>query len=76
MHERCLFLVVNGSKARTRYVICSCDCHYENPETVGFLVEQLGNWGVDAPNENTFATLSRYVDTINAIAAPKYEDSE
>jgi len=40
------------------------------------LVEKLKNWGVEDPEDNTYEAMLKYVDTINVIAAPKYEDTE
>lgn len=74
VHERCSCLSLNGVRAVSRYVVCRCDCHYQNGDTVKAVVEAMGNWDVAPPLGDSFQELSRYVDQVNALARPRQNE--
>lgn len=71
---RCSCLSLNGVRAASRYVVCRCDCHYQDDETVKTVVAAMGDWDVAPPLGGSFEELSRYVDQVNALARPRNDE--
>ena len=68
-HSRCLFLVVNGVRAATRYSACSCDCHDGDPRRLEVIVAEMGHWDSNHPETPAASDVMRYVDAVNAYLA-------
>lgn len=65
-HNRCLFLSVNGVRAATRYVLCTCDCHDGDTHRLEAVTAVMGHWNQEHPTSPASAEVIRYVDSVNA----------
>lgn len=70
VHEQCLVVAVNGTRAHDRYVLCSCSCHDGSVPSQELLMMRAPG-PIAAPVKATAAEFQRYVDTLNAILRPK-----
>jgi hypothetical protein len=70
-HGMCPLMAVNGSRAASRYAVCACDCHREDPGARDAVVAVTGAWPVPHPDPNaSMDDLARYLEAVNLIAVP------
>lgn len=69
-HPRCGGICKNGVRASSRYTLCSCVCHDGDRATQETVLAVVGDWPVAAPLDASAAEMSRFIDTVNAIARP------
>lgn len=75
-HDRCGLVAVNGQRAKDRYALCSCDCHYPLGDTgLGVIASVMGHWGVEGPSDGTFDVVSSHVRQVNGKIEPALEDA-
>lgn len=75
-HVRCGGVCKNGVRAATRYVLCRCACHDGDETARSYVLAVVGEWPVAAPLDASTAEMSRFIDTINAIARPRTAPDE
>lgn len=73
-HDNCRLIARNGVRAQNRYVLCVCDCHYNDSTGRDTVVTLLSSWDVPPPATHHYGDVAEFVRQINEMARPLDED--